>query len=107
MDPRCECDATVLEHLFVPCSWNSATVLLHNRLLNSRDPDDCITPPVVAVHQVDDQLLKTTTDDEETTTLFGPSYHIEGGEVVDPVGIRDELVVEGLEAQDDATTSCH
>ena len=76
------------------------------RLQSSRDPDDGITPPVVVVCQVDDQLLKTTLRNEETTALLGP-HHIEGEEVLDPAGIRDEPVTEGLKAKDDAPASCH
>jgi len=87
----------------VPSCWNGATVLLCNCLLSPRDPDDSIVPPVVAVHQVDNQLLKTTLCDEEATALDS-SYHIEGREILDHVGIRNELVAEGLEAHDEAPT---
>jgi len=61
---------------------------------------------VIAICQVDDQLLKTILCDEDAITLLG-SYHIEGGEVLDPTGIRNEALVEGLEGQDDALTPCH
>ena len=107
LDPRCHYESTVLERPFILCSWNGATVLLHNCLLNFRDPNDVITLHVVVVCQVDNQLLKTTPCDEETAVLLGPSYHIEGGEVPNPTGIRDEPVVEGLETQDDAPVPCH
>ena len=60
-------------------------------------------PPMIVVCQVDDQLLKTTLRDEKMITHIGPSHHIEGREVLDHAGIKDEPVAEGLEAQDNAS----
>ena len=67
-----------------------------------RDPDDSITSLVIAVHQVDDQFLKTIPCNKEVTSLLGSSYNIENGEVLALTGIRNKVVAEGLEAQDDA-----
>ena len=55
---------------------------------------------MVVACQIDDQLLKTTPRNKETTALLDPSHHIEGGEILDPASIRDKLVAEGLEVQD-------
>ena len=96
-----------MECLFIPINWNGVTVLLCNSLLSLEDPDDGVAPPVIAILQVDDQLLKTTLRHKEATTLLDSSYHIKGGEVMDPLGIRNEDVVEGLEAQDYMPIPCH
>ena len=102
-----DCDASVLEHPLASCGRNGATILLHRRISSPRDLDDGITPPMVTVHQVENQFLKATTRNKEMTALLGHSHHIESGEVLDPAGIRDEPVAKGLQAQDDAPAPCH
>jgi len=94
----------VEKHPFVPSSWNSAKVLLRNDIPSPGDPDDGIVLPVVVVCQDDDQLLKIISRHEEATALLG-SYFNRGGEVLDPVGVRNKPITEGLEAQDNVPAS--
>ena len=76
-------------------------VLLCNRLLSTRDPNDGLTPTVVIVRQVDYQPLETAPRIEEMTIFLGLSHHIKSEEVFDPPRIRGEQITKGFEAQDD------
>ena len=84
-------------------------VFLRGRLPSTRDLDDGLMPTVVVVRQVDEQPLDTTLCSEETIVLLGLSYHMKGGKVFNPTGIRGKHIIKGFEAQDDTpapTTNC-
>ena len=72
----------MLECSVVIFSKNDAMVLLHSRLLSSRDLDNDIMSLMVNFCQVDNQFLKTSQHNEEMITFLSPSHHIEGEEVL-------------------------
>ena len=100
MDLRRDCDVTVQEQPFVPCSRNEASFLLCSSLSYSRDLDDNFVPAMIVIRQIHDQPLETAPHNKknEMTVLLCPSHHIEGREVFDLAGLRGEHVTMGLEA---------